>query len=33
MTEDEPGSWLIDGMHVNVRLTVRSVHFDWLHNL
>ena len=31
MTEYEHGSWLIGGMHVNVRLTVRSVHFESAH--
>jgi hypothetical protein len=31
MTEDEPGSWLIGGMNVHVRLAVRGVHFEHRH--
>ena len=31
VTEDERGSWLIGGMQVNVRLTVRGVHFEHRH--
>ena len=31
MTEDEPGSWLIGGMQLNVRLTVWGVHFEHRH--
>jgi hypothetical protein len=31
MTEDERGSWLIGGVQMDIRLTVRSVHLEHGH--